>query len=104
MKFTIIYLFLRANNNAVPANMIIVKPTIGTTSPVFAAFALVVVISCPVWVVFSSVDGISFIPSTATKLSIALCTLVTAASTSFWLAFSFSRIAFASATAAVSAA
>ena len=90
------------SNNAAPANVIAAKPAIGTKSPVFAVFAFVVVLSCPVWIVLLSVDEVSVVFSTDIKSSIAARTFATSASTSSWVAFSFSSTAFASFTAAVS--
>ena len=47
-KFTINYFFLRMSNNAALANVIATKPVIGEKSPVFTAFVLIVMDSCPV--------------------------------------------------------
>ena len=77
------YFFLLERNSAAPATANTAMPAIGAMSPVFAAFAFVVVLSCPVWVALLLVVGVSVsVPSTATKLSIAACTDCTATSTS----------------------
>lgn len=47
-KFTINYFFLRMSNNAALANVIATKPVIGEKSPVFTAFVLIIMDSCPV--------------------------------------------------------
>ena len=101
------YFFLRERTSAAPAIAIAAIPVIGAKSPVFAAFAFGVVDSCPVCapaVSLFSVGVSAGVPSTATRLSIAVCTLVTAASTSSWVAFSLLYTSFASTTAACNAA
>ena len=61
----IYYFFFWVSNIATPAKAIVANPAIGVTSPVLAAFAFVVVDSCPVCVLSAllssgvSVDGFS---------------------------------------------
>ena len=70
-KTLVNYFFLRVIANAAPATANAAIPAIGAKSPVFAAFALVVVDSCPVCVPSTvlplSVGVSAGVPSTATQ-------------------------------------